>query len=106
MNASSLQKFSDRAAQAGESLWPAVVRIGSIDYAAECPRPPKEKVGLEPGYEEAIDVRVVRIRKTILAAPPTMNSFVTMDGKKWQVRSIGGENAANAVWVLHLERKK
>lgn len=80
--------------------------IGNVNYAAECPRPAREKVGLEPGYEEVLDTRVVRIRKTLLAQPPALNSFVTMDGKRWQIRSIGGENAANASWVFSIERKK
>lgn len=106
MNASSLQKFSERAAQVGESLWPVTVRINGTDYPGECPRPPREKAGLDVGFGEQNDARVVRIRKTVLANPPALHSFVTMDNRKWQVRSIGGENSVNAAWSLHLEAKK
>lgn len=99
-------RFSQRAAAVGEGLWPATVRIGSADYAAECPRPAKEKVGLKPGYEEVEDSRVVRVRKALLATAPAMNSFVTMDGAQWQIRAVGGENANDAQWVLSLEKKR
>lgn len=106
MNAASLNKFSLRAAETGEALWPATVTIASVEYAAECPRPPKEKAALAEGYGEIPDTRVVRIRKTLLATAPALNSFLTMDGLQWQIRTLGGENLSSPVWVLGLERKK
>ena len=106
MNASALNRFSTRAAETGEALWPATVIIDTISYAAECPRPRDEKRALQPGYEELPDTRTVRIRKTLLAAAPALNSYLTMDDKQWQIRTIGGEGPSSPVWVLGLEPKK
>ena len=106
MNSTALNSFASRAAQVGEALWPATVTIASVEYAAECPRPPKEKASLAEGYGEIPDTRVVRIRKTLLATAPALNTFLTMDSLQWQIRTLGGENLSSPVWVLGLERKK
>ena len=106
MNPSALATFASRAAVVGEAIWPATVTIAGEDYPAECPRPAREKVGLEPGYEEVLDARVVRIRKTELATPPALNSYLTMDETEWQIRAISGENLTTATWTLSLEKKK
>jgi hypothetical protein len=105
MNATQLRAFDELSAAVGYALWPITVTIAAVNYAAAAPKP-KPRATLEEGYESESMTHTIRIRKSILATAPARDTFLTWNSIEWKIRAIGGQDAANAEWVLEIEKTK
>jgi hypothetical protein len=103
MDAEDLRAFGEDAAEAGEALWGATVKIGGVEYPAEVPVP-RVKGMLVAGGEALEAELVVRIRKAVCETCPAREKELLHDNKKWIIREATG-NTVDAVWTLRCEPK-
>lgn len=93
MNASSVRRFADLSAAAGEALWPSTVRLPDGTHITATIVPPRESFVLDmTGEDPAPLTLVVRIRKDLLTTAPAVHGFLTWDRKRWKIRSVEGSD--------------
>jgi hypothetical protein len=103
MNAARLLAFDERAAAAGEALWPCVVRIGGTDYAAQAPKPRVNVIDLQGSTETVAELHV-RLRKINHPEEPEIEQVLRAHGRDWWIREVRA-NDADAAWLLRCEAR-
>lgn len=111
MDAESMREFSGRAAAVGGSLWPGVVLLGGVEYAATVPEP-RVQGSLVPGGEIGTGELVVRILKSVLVVEPGREQVLQWKRPaeagwrtpKWWVDTVEG-SPLDVEWVLRCSVK-
>lgn len=76
MDAESLRAFSGQAAEVGEALWPALIRIGGGAALEAAVTEPRKTMALIDGGDTDRGPLVVRVRKEVLAVAPALQAVL------------------------------
>jgi hypothetical protein len=101
MDAADLKAFDDDAALTGEALWPDEITISGQTYPARVVDPRLTGELMDGGEDYAAEL-VVRLRKSIHATRPALQTRLTRGGSKWRVRLVVS-NDCDATWTLRCE---